>query len=158
MLSLEGSKFATGTRFFASLINSARSRPAGSASTPLPSIMATVLSELSKISSAPSSTFISAWSTNGSTHLSRDLHLAQRVVRWRRNPKRGRTLTWPTGLHLRDILLAQPELFVDTQYILADRQGCHAVRVVGHPAELLCTLASCERLPPRFGSAFTCMV
>lgn len=51
LLSFFVSKWATGTRSFASRTSSSRFKPAGSASTPLPSMIATVLSELSRISS-----------------------------------------------------------------------------------------------------------
>ena len=51
LLSFEVSKLLTGTRSFASRTSSARLIPTGSCSTPLPSMIATVLSEDRRISS-----------------------------------------------------------------------------------------------------------
>lgn len=50
----------------------------------------------------------------------------------------------PARLHLRDVLLAQPELLVQPEHILPDQQRGHAVRVVRHAAERLCALARGE--------------
>ena len=65
--------------------------------------------------------------------------------------------TRTTGLHLRDVLLPQAELLVDTKYVLADGQGGHAVNVVRNTPKQLRALASGERLPPRLSTAVTCM-
>lgn len=56
--------------------------------------------------------------------------------------------TRPSSLHLGDVLLLQPELFIYTKDILSHRQGCHAVGVMRDPSEQCGTLSSSEWLPP----------
>ncbi len=65
--------------------------------------------------------------------------------------------TRPTGLDLRDVLLPQAELLVDTEQVLSDGQRGHAVDVVRDTAEQRRALAGGERLPPRLSTAVTRM-
>ena len=67
----------------------------------------------------------------------------------------GNGHTRTTSLNLRNVLLPQTKLLVDTKHVLADGQRGHAVHVVGNTTERLGALASSERLPPSVRSART---
>ena len=67
----------------------------------------------------------------------------------KRQEKRTRT----TSLHLRDVLLVQPKLLVDAEYILADGECRRAVHVMRDDAEQLGAIPGRERLPPRLRAA-----
>lgn len=57
-----------------------------------------------------------------------------------------------TRLDLRDILLPDTKLLVDTNDVLPDTKRGHAVRVVGDTTKVLCALSSREGLPPGLGT------
>jgi hypothetical protein len=65
---------------------------------------------------------------------------------------RGKKHTRTSSLHLRDILLPQPKLFIDSKHILSDRQRGHSIRVMWHTSDSLCALSGGERLPPSLGA------
>ena len=56
--------------------------------------------------------------------------------------------TRSSSLHLRDILLPQPKLFINSEHILSDRQRSHSIRVMWNTSDGLCALSGGERLPP----------
>jgi hypothetical protein len=60
--------------------------------------------------------------------------------------------TRSSSLHLRDIFLPQPKLFIDSKHILSDRQRGHSIRVMWHTSDMLCALSGGERLPPSLGA------
>lgn len=62
-------------------------------------------------------------------------------------------LTRSSSLNFRDVLLLQPELLVDTDDILPNRQRGHPVGIVRHSSKKRSALASGERLPPSFCTA-----
>ena len=141
------SKKPTGLRSFARRMSSSRLMPTGSWRTPLPSMIAIVLSELSRISSIkPRQRRRRRFGTNH-TYSNQDRRLSKcmSATSLRDDIPARRTRT--TGLHLRDVLLPQAELLVDTKYVLADGQGGHAVNVVRNTPKQLRALASGERLP-----------
>ena len=63
--------------------------------------------------------------------------------------------TRTASLHLRDVLLPQSELLVDTQHILTDGERRHAVDIVWDTTKQFCTLPGGERLPPRISTTST---
>ena len=65
--------------------------------------------------------------------------------------------TRSSGLHLRDILLSQPKLFIDSKHKLSNRQRGHSICVMRHTSDFLCTLSGGERLPPSLGTTITSM-
>ena len=69
----------------------------------------------------------------------------------KRSSCREKKHTRSSGLHLRDILLPQPKLFIDSKHILSNRQRGHSIRVMRHTSDSLCALSGCERLPPSLG-------
>ena len=127
--------------------------PTGSWRTPLPSMIAIVLSELSRISSIkPRQRRRRRFGTNH-TYSNRDHRLSECMSATNSQDDISARRTRATSLHLRDVLLPQAELLVDTKHVLADGQGGHAVDVVRNTAEQLRALASGERLPPRLSAA-----
>ena len=153
------SKLLTGTRSFAKRTSSSRLSPAGSANTPDPSMIATVLSELRRISSAKVVTTHNQLNGGTTTHWSRDHHLLHSIIIVRIYSRSLRR-TGPTrtsGLHFGNVLLLQPKLFVDADNILSHRQGRHAVGVMRHSPKVFGTLSGGEGLPPGLGTTSTGM-
>ena len=154
LLNLDLSKLATGTLSLARRTSSPRLIPAGSARTPLPSMTAIVLSELSKISSM----FVREGTIARETCIRTraEISICQTLIRTTLWSKQG-SLTRTTSLDLGHVFLPETELLVDTQHVLSDRQRGHSIRVVRHTTKVLSALASGERLPPRFCAAITSM-
>ena len=67
---------------------------------------------------------------------------------WREVRTGSEIAIWSTGLDLCNVLLPKAKLFVNSEYVLSDRQRGHSVGVMRDTAEFIRALSSGEGFPP----------